>query len=342
MDTVIGNKYIDIFSNLNIEVSKKLEGEYSVEEIISTFKNFFFNKMFLDITSIKDYKDLTNLQKLSMGIDMDKVILLLDKDDNISDSKVFLSKIVSMGIYNFTKDSNNLMYLYNNPNSYRDVAYYQDIEDNQEQSSTNDVSHELPNNNNKVILGIKNVTESAGSTTLTYVIKRVLSDYYNTMAIGIDELDITYFNDKEAINIKEDDFDNVISKHGNVEFFIVDLDKSKKDHLCNEVLYLIEPSSIKLNKMLAINPNIFNELDGKKIILNKSLLSKKDILDFEVEANISVFYNIEPLNDKNDCSDKILPLLEKLGYVKVSDNSNVEEDNNSSKKGIFNLFRKEK
>ena len=57
MDTVIGNKYIDVFSTLNIEVSKKLQGEYSVEEIISTFENFFFNKMFLDITSIRDYKD---------------------------------------------------------------------------------------------------------------------------------------------------------------------------------------------------------------------------------------------------------------------------------------------
>ncbi len=30
-----------------------------------------------------------------------------------------------MGIYNFTKDQNNLMYLYTNPNVYRDVAYLQ-------------------------------------------------------------------------------------------------------------------------------------------------------------------------------------------------------------------------
>ena len=76
MDTVIANKYNDIFNALDIEVSKKLEGVYTVEEIISTFENFFFNKMFLDITAIKDYKDLTNLQKLSMGINMDKVILI--------------------------------------------------------------------------------------------------------------------------------------------------------------------------------------------------------------------------------------------------------------------------
>ena len=56
MDTVIANKYSDILSTLNIEVSKKLEGVYEVDEIISTFGNYFFNKMFLDITAIKDYK----------------------------------------------------------------------------------------------------------------------------------------------------------------------------------------------------------------------------------------------------------------------------------------------
>ena len=88
MDTVIANKYSSILNELNIEVSKKLEGEFDVDEIISTFGNYFFNKMFLDITAIKDYKNLTNLQKLSMGINMDKVILLLDKEDPISDSNV--------------------------------------------------------------------------------------------------------------------------------------------------------------------------------------------------------------------------------------------------------------
>ena len=52
MDTVIGNKYINVFNELNIDVSKRLTGEYTVEEIISTFDNFFFNKIFLDFTSI--------------------------------------------------------------------------------------------------------------------------------------------------------------------------------------------------------------------------------------------------------------------------------------------------
>ncbi|MBQ8193255.1 MAG: hypothetical protein IJZ46_04225 [Bacilli bacterium] len=335
MDTVIGNKYNDEFSILDIEVSKKLEGEYEVDEIISTFGNFFFNKMFLDITAIKDYKDLQNLQKLSMSLNMDKVILLLDKEDQISDSKEFQSRLVSMGIYNFTKDKNNLMYLYNNPNTYRDVAYLHDIDKEEEKSSTTDDNSQLPAS--KRILGIKNITDSAGSTTLTYLFKKILSDYYSTLALEINKRDFVYFNDKDLISIKEDQIEDTINKYNTIDTFIIDLGNSKKDYLCTDVLYLIEPSTIKLNKLVLINPKVFKELEGKKVILNKSLLNNNDIANFEVEADLKVFYNMPPLNDKEDVSDKILPLLEKLGYVKE-----VVKEESSNKRSIFDILRKNK
>ena len=335
MDTVIGNKYNDEFSILDIEVSKKLEGEYEVDEIISTFGNFFFNKMFLDITAIKDYKDLQNLQKLSMSLNMDKVILLLDKEDQISDSKEFQSRLVSMGIYNFTKDKNNLMYLYNNPNTYRDVAYLHDIDKEEEKSSTTDDNSQLPAS--KRILGIKNITDSAGSTTLTYLFKKILSDYYSTLALEINKRDFVYFNDKDLISIKEDQIEDTINKYNTIDTFIIDLGNSKKDYLCTDVLYLIEPSTIKLNKLVLINPKVFKELEGKKVILNKSLLNNNDIANFEVEADLKVFYNMPPLNYKEDVSDKILPLLEKLGYVKE-----VVKEESSNKRSIFDILRKNK
>jgi len=339
MDTVIGNKYNEILSSLNIEVSKKLEGEYEVDEIIATFGNFFFNKMFLDITAIKDYKDITNLQKLSMSINMDKVILLLDKDDQISDSKEFLSKLVSMGIYNFTKDEDSLMYLYNNPNIYRDVAYLQNIEETpsiNDNNSSESISHQKTS---KRILGIKNITDSAGSTTLAYLIKKVLSDYYSTMLIELNKRDLIYFNDKDTLSIKEDELEDTIDKYNTVDTFIVDLDRTKKDYLCTEVLYLIEPTTIKLNKLVAINPNVFKELEGKKVVLNKSLLNNSEIAELEVEGNIKVFYNMPPLNDKEDVSSSILPLLEKIGYVKVIEK---EEETTSNKRNLFDLFKKSK
>ena len=329
MDTVISNKYSSVLNELDIEVSKKLEGEYTVDEIISQFKNFFFNKMFLDITAIKDYKDLTNLQKLSMSIDMDKVILLLDKDDAISDSKTFLSKLVNMGIYNFTKDQNNLMYLYTNPNVYRDVAYLQKIDTGENNNTTTDSSYSV---SNKRIIGIKNITDSAGATSLIYMLKKVLSSYYSVMALEVDKRDLTYFKDKDTLTVKDDEINNIISKYNSIDIFLLDLNKSNKDYLCTDVLYLVEPSILKLNKLAIINPKIINDIKGKKVVLNKSLLSESEIADFEVETRIKVYYNIPPLNDKKDNSDILSPLLEKLGYIKKSEET-------KKKKSIFDFLK---
>ena len=329
MDTVISNKYSSVLNELDIEVSKKLEGEYTVDEIISQFKNFFFNKMFLDITAIKDYKDLTNLQKLSMSIDMDKVILLLDKDDSISDSEPFLAKLVNMGIYNFTKDQNNLMYLYTNPNVYRDVAYLQKIDTGENNNTTTDSSHSV---SNKRIIGIKNITDSAGATSLIYMLKKVLSSYYSVMALEVDKRDLTYFKDKDTLTVKDDEINNIISKYNSIDIFLLDLNKSNKNYLCTDVLYLVEPSILKLNKLAIINPKIINDIKGKKVVLNKSLLSESEIADFEVETRIKVYYNIPPLNDKKDNSDILSPLLEKLGYIKKSEET-------EKKKSIFDFLK---
>ena len=329
MDTVISNKYSSVLNELDIEVSKKLEGEYTVDEIISQFKNFFFNKMFLDITAIKDYKDLTNLQKLSMSIDMDKVILLLDKDDSISDSEPFLAKLVNMGIYNFTKDQNNLMYLYTNPNIYRDVAYLQKIDTGENNNTTTDSSHSV---SNKRIIGIKNITDSAGATSLIYMLKKVLSSYYSVMALEVDKRDLTYFKDKDTLTVKDDEINNIINKYNSIDIFLLDLNKSNKDYLCTDVLYLVEPSKLKLNKLAIINPKIINDIKGKKVVLNKSLLSESEIADFEVETRIKVYYNIPPLNDKKDNSDILSPLLEKLGYIKKSEET-------EKKKSIFDFLK---
>lgn len=329
MDTVISNKYSSVLNELDIEVSKKLEGEYTVDEIISQFKNFFFNKMFLDITAIKDYKDLTNLQKLSMSIDMDKVILLLDKDDSISDSEPFLAKLVNMGIYNFTKDQNNLMYLYTNPNVYRDVAYLQKIDTGENNNTTTDSSHSV---SNKRIIGIKNITDSAGATSLIYMLKKVLSSYYSVMALEVDKRDLTYFKDKDTLTVKDDEINNIVSKYNSIDIFLLDLNKSNKEYLCTDVLYLVEPSILKLNKLAIINPKIINDIRGKKVVLNKSLLSESEIADFEVETRIKVYYNIPPLNDKKDNSDILSPLLEKLGYIKKSEET-------EKKKSIFDFLK---
>ena len=76
MNVIVSNKNEGLLNSLDVDVIKSINGEFEADEIIQTFSNFFFNRMFLDITSIKNYTDVTNIQKLSMSLDIEKVIFL--------------------------------------------------------------------------------------------------------------------------------------------------------------------------------------------------------------------------------------------------------------------------
>ena len=58
MNVIISNKYQSLLANLDIDVIKSINGEFDVEEIVSNFTNFFFNKMIIDVTAIKNYQDI--------------------------------------------------------------------------------------------------------------------------------------------------------------------------------------------------------------------------------------------------------------------------------------------
>ncbi len=343
MNVIIANKQKDAFADLNVDVSERLDGEFDADEIIKSFSNFFYNKMFLDITAIKDYKDFKNIQKLSIGLDVTKLILLLDNDDVVNSAE-FLSKLISVGIYNFTHDANNLMYLYNNPNSYRDVAHLQRFDsnvnninnDNNNFNNSNFDSSNIPNVSNvnsKFILGVKNVTDNAGATTLIYILKKVLSDYYNVCAIEINKRDFLFLKDSDTFSIIDRDIDDTLNKCNKYDIILVDLNNASRDDFTNDILYLVEPSTIKLSKLSTINPTVFNGLTNKKIVLNKSLFSSSDVKDLEREACIKVFYSLPYLDDRNDNRNVIIPLLAKLHLV----NEEVSDDNDGIK--ISDLFK---
>ena len=95
MNVIISNKYKDMLLGLDIEVIKSMEGVFDVNEIIDTFSNFYFDRMLLDITAIKNCTDLDNLQKLSINLDMSKVILILD-DNPESETQAYLSKLITI------------------------------------------------------------------------------------------------------------------------------------------------------------------------------------------------------------------------------------------------------
>lgn len=325
MNVIISNKYRDTLVNLNIDIIKSLNGEYEAEELANMFSNFFFNKMILDITSIKNYQDIKNLQKLSMSLDMDKVILFLD-DDPQSNSSIYLSKLVSMGIYNFATNLDSVMYLYNNPNSYRDVAHIQQLD-----NLTNEVTDKMMNYNMK-ILGIKNITDHAGSTTLTYMLKNQLElQGYNVVAIEVNKRDFSNFNSKNMVSCSESELSSVIAKYSAYDIILIDLNNSSEEG-CSDVLYLLEPTYIKLNKLIRRDRMIFNKLQNKKIVLNKSMLNQKDITDFEYESRSKVFYNIPPLDEKQKEHGVLSGLLSLLGFEK---NAAFVEENKGKILGLF-------
>ena len=326
MNVIVSNKNQLLLENLGIDIIKEMNGEFEVDEIIATFQNFFYQRMILDITAIKNYTDIVNLQKLSISLDMQKLILLLDGTEETSNPN-FLSNLVSMGIYNFTKNIEGIQYLYNTPNTYRDVAQFHRLDaafGNASMMGNASVvaapvieSAPQPDFYGTRVIGVKNITKQSGASSLVYMMKNELSKYYSAVAIEVDKTDFTYFKDKTLISTITSEVGSVINKHKDKNVIIIDINNSiVAEGFCQDVLYLIEPSIIKLQKLMTLNATALQGLKDKKIILNQSLLDSTEIANFEYEARVKVFYNLAPLNERNKQLPELNKLLVKLGFSK--------------------------
>ena len=331
MNVIVSNKNQLLLENLGIDIIKEMNGEFEVDEIIATFQNFFYQRMILDITAIKNYTDIVNLQKLSISLAMDKLILLLDGTEATS-SPMFLSNLVSMGIYNFTKNVEGIQYLYNTPNTYRDVAQFHNLNSAVAPSAPTQPNPqaqyvapivETPTMQPQQefygtrVIGVKNVTKQSGASSLVYMMKKELSKNYNVVAIEVDKTDFTYFKDKSLISVITSEVGSVINKHKDKEVIIVDVNNSiVAEGFCQDVLYLIEPSIIKLEKLMVLNATALQGLKNKKVVLNQSLLSSSDVANFEYEAKVKVFYNLVPLNERSKSLPELNKFLVKLGFAK--------------------------
>lgn len=337
MNVIIANKYRDALAGLDIEVIKKLEGEYTVDEIIRTFENFFFQKMILDVTALKDYKNIKTLQQLSLSLDISKVILLLDGSPETSNPE-YLSDLISMGIYNFTMNVEGVKWLYEHPNSYRDVAQYHQLD------TTHEASYSYTNTSNNTgykefkkntIISFNDITPGAGATTLVYIAKKQLARNYEVVAIEVDKHDFMYFDEEKMYSVSNSELGNVISKHSDADIILIDANGSMAaEGLASENIYLLEPSKIQLNKLLAKDPKALEKNKNKKIVLNQCMLSAQDASDFEYETSLNVYYKIPPLNDQSDENVALDKFLVKLGFYKQESTGDGE-----SKKGFMGLFK---
>lgn len=329
MNVIISNKYQSLLASLNIDVIKSINGEFTVEELKMQFSNFYYNKMIIDITAIKDYENINIIQGLSISFDMSKVILLLDDSVKVN-SPMYISQLISMGIYNFTSDINTVKFLIDNPNTYKDVANYHNISGFKKPVLNEKAVDNSKGKMGQKIIGFKNITDHAGATTLIYLLKLHLEKYYKVKAIEIDKNDFTYFNDSSLESISSITFNDFVVRNSNLDVILVDLNDSDVLQFCHDVVYLIEPGLIQLNKLIRKDSMIFEKLSDKKIVLNRSVLSDKDVEDFEKESGSKVFYNLPCLDDKLDNQSIVNAFLVALGF------SRVESGDGSS---IFSIFR---
>ena len=91
---------------------------------------------------------------------------------------------------------------------------------------------------------------------------------------------------------------------------------------------------IKLNKLIRKDSSIFDKLRGKKIILNRSLLTNKDVADFEYESNSKIFFNIPNLDDKKEYHKALEDFLIEMGFSRFKPTSQPKGKN------IFSIFNK--
>lgn len=329
MNVLITNKQETLLAGLSVEIIKTLRGEYEVDEIIGNFSNFFFGRMVLDLTAIKNYENISNIQKLSIGLPVEKIILLLPQDGNFSTNS-YLSKLISMGFYNFTTNLEGVEYLINNPNSYKDVAHLHQLEPvmsvavpaQGNGSSGGPVINQQQNVNRVRIIGFKNCTDEAGATTLVVTLKKELENFHgkSVKAIEVGKRDFVYFNDKTLVSVNKVELLTELSNSYNYDIVLVDLN-DMDDSVCSEVYYLIEPSIIKINKIAKRDRNIFEKLRTKNVIINKSMISNDEISDFANETNLKIFTAIRPFNDRSR-GQVLSGLINRLGIVQMNYSGN--------------------
>ena len=325
MNVLITNQQEALLSGLSVEIIKTLRGEYDAEEIIGTFSNFFFGRMILDLTAIKDYSNITNIQKLSIGLPVEKIILLLPANGQYS-TNVYLSKLISMGFYNFTTNLEGVEYLINNPNSYKDVAHLHQLEtpamvmpfpSQQGAEVGGGTQPMVPSVPQIRVIGIKNVTDNAGATTLVVNMKKELETFhgFSVKAIEVGKRDFIYFNDKSLVSINKTDFLPELSKSNNYNLVLVDMNDLDENTI-SEVYYLIEPSIIKVNKMIKRDRGILEKLRNKNIIINKSMISNDEISEFAAETGLKIFTALRPFNDRSRAQN-LTGLLNRMGIIHV-------------------------
>lgn len=318
MNVVTANENKGIIDRLDIDIIKRIDGQFELRKLLSKFVNLYFNKMIIDITSIKDYQDLDVIKQLSQSVDPSRVIIILNNDP-IVNSQFYMSNLIACGFYNFTRNFEGVKFLYNTPNTYDNVKHLvMSEEEIKKQNEEYIESHTVVvNDTNRQIIGFINLTNHAGATSLVNMCVRQLNaNGYQAIGLEMFRQDLLYYHDSNlSACFNRNDLENKLRLYEDVNAIFIDLNEfNEADRFCDKVIYIIEPSYVMLTKLLKKNKNSFAEHKDDLILLNKSFVNDQEIPDFEYESKLKVFFNLPPLNDRNKNLEPINEFLRKLGF----------------------------
>lgn len=335
MNIIIKNKN-RVIDNVQIEVLKTLTGEFERKDLEEQLVNLTFNRVIIDITAIKNYYDPTSLFYFLSYFDQNKVIILLD-DSPLVNSNEFLTSLIDKGYYNFTRNTSGIGYLIDHPNKYEDVEKYKKVtiqsafnplNETSNSSNINQNSIKYEKNKNQKIIGIQNLTEHSGATTLMYLMLKQLTPNKKAKGIELVKQDSIYFRNNDILfSTSIEDLKMKLSSMKDIEVIIIDLNDIDGKDVCDEILYLVDPGIIKLNKLLKNGSNVYEKLQKGKVVLNRSALLQEEVNNFEYETKLKVFHNVPNINDRKDNNQSINALLINLGLKKHSGG------------GLFGLFK---
>lgn len=318
MNLVIVNENTIVVNALTIDIIKVLNGVYDVNSVEKELVNFYFNKVIIDITAIKNYFSSFDLFEFLNYFGKDKVILLLN-DSPYCNSKEFLTKLINNGYYNFTSNSQGVSFLVNRSNTYEDVKkYIQTTTFTSELNSSIGSTNIQTRTNNIKIIGIKNLSEGAGSTTLMQQMVKQLAFNYKVKGIELNGFDAMYFRRPDIIFCNDyTEAKTKIQWLKGIDVIIIDLNEFEdKNKICTDIIYLLEPGIIRISKFIKNINKYKDELNDMKIVLNRSALKDEEINYFEQETGLNIYYNLTNFDDKKDRLLSIDRLLIKLGFDK--------------------------
>ena len=167
-----------------------------------------------------------------------------------------------------------------------------------------------------------------------YMLVKEISKGKKVKGIEMFNNDSLYFKDDRIITCQSRvQFETIVKTLKDIDVFIVDLNGSDVKEICNKVIYLVDPGSTKLNKIVKGNQKEYEHLLNCNVVLNRSNIKNDSLKNFEYETHLKIVGNVPNLNERLDSNSELNDLVKFLvGNIKVK----------SSHGGLFSFLRRKK